>query len=157
MHLNLQNMVQFNFLLKFMEAMILNLQLLILELVFLMSIKIIFSEFRQVDGSTSRKYGGAGLGLSICKKYIELLGGVLMLQSELGKGSKFSFSLPDSVLDIFDISEHQFLTLTEDIMGHQPVKTILIINANPDSLKLIGDYLASYNYRILATSKALME
>ena len=77
MHLNLQNMVQFNFLLKFMEAMILNLQLLILELVFLMSIKIIFSEFRQVDGSTSRKYGGAGLGLSICKKYIELLGGVL--------------------------------------------------------------------------------
>ncbi len=116
--------------------------------------KIIFSEFRQVDGSTSRKYGGAGLGLSICKKYIELLGGVLVLQSELGKGSKFSFSLPDSVLDIFDISEHQFLTLTEDIMGHQPVKTILIINANPDSLKLIGDYLASYNYRILATSKS---
>ncbi|MBA4405843.1 hypothetical protein C0389_01080 [bacterium] len=115
--------------------------------------KVIFSEFQQVDGSTSRKYGGAGLGLAICKKYVELLGGVLVLQSELGKGSKFSFALPDSVLDTFDTPAHQFLTLIGDGGDEPPIKTILIINANQDSLKLINDYLASYNYKIFATSK----
>lgn len=114
----------------------------------------IFREFQQVDGSTSRKYGGAGLGLAICKKYIELLGGVLILQSELGKGSRFSFSLPDSVLDIFDFPVHQFLTLNDEVTADQEVKKILIISAIPDSMKLIGDYLASYNYRILSTSKS---
>lgn len=115
--------------------------------------KVIFSEFQQVDGSTSRKYGGAGLGLAICKKYVELLGGVLVLQSELGKGSKFSFALPDSVLDTFDTPAHQFLTLTDDGGNESHIKTILIISANQDSLKLINDYLASYNYKIFATSK----
>lgn len=114
--------------------------------------KIIFSEFRQVDGSTSRKYGGAGLGLAICKKYIELLGGVLTLQSATDSGSRFSFSLPDSVLDIFDAGDHQFLTMTEDILEDHDVKSVLIINANPDSLKFFGDYLASYNYKIISTS-----
>lgn len=114
--------------------------------------KVIFREFKQVDSSMSRKYGGAGLGLAICKKYIELLGGVLSVQSELGKGSKFSFSLPDSVLDIFESPNHHFLTFTEDVNHDQHQKNILILNAHNDSLKLIGDYLASYNYKILSAS-----
>ncbi|MFA7227519.1 MAG: ATP-binding protein [Melioribacteraceae bacterium] len=114
--------------------------------------KIIFSEFRQVDGSTSRKYGGAGLGLAICKKYIELMGGALALQSEVGKGSRFSFSLPDSVLDVFDSSDHKFLSIQDEPDGEKNTKSILIITAHIDSLKLIGDYLASYNFRILSTS-----
>ena len=115
--------------------------------------KIIFSEFKQVDSSTSRKYGGAGLGLAICKKYIELLGSSLAVESKIGKGSRFSFLLPDSVLDIFEANDHQFLTLKEE-ESVKDLKTILILNARNDSLKLIGDYLASYNYRIISTSKA---
>lgn len=116
--------------------------------------KIIFGEFMQVDSSTARKYGGAGLGLAICKKYIELLGGVLQLKSEIGKGSSFSFTLSDSVLDVFDTPDHKFLTLSEDLNDDVDTESILIINANTDSLKLIGDYLASYNYRIITTSNS---
>ncbi|PKL82002.1 MAG: hypothetical protein CVV24_12380 [Ignavibacteriae bacterium HGW-Ignavibacteriae-3] len=114
--------------------------------------KNIFNEFHQIDGSTSRKYGGAGLGLAICKKYIELIGGVLTLRSELGMGSKFSFTIPESVLDLFDAHDYKFLTINDDLTDDNSIKSILIMNAHTDSLKLTSDYLASYNYKILSTA-----
>ena len=57
-------------------------------------IKKIFEPFVQADSSISRQYGGTGLGLTITKKYIELLGGTLKVESQEGVGSTFSFSIP---------------------------------------------------------------
>jgi len=54
----------------------------------------VFEEFQQADSSSTRKKGGTGLGLTIAKKIIELHGGRIWVESSLGKGSTFSFTLP---------------------------------------------------------------
>ncbi len=56
--------------------------------------KIIFEDFRQLDGSSTRQYGGTGLGLGLCRKLAAALGGEIQVSSELGVGSVFSLFLP---------------------------------------------------------------
>ena len=54
----------------------------------------IFKRFRQVESTATRKFGGSGLGLAISKANIELLGGIIWVESEIGRGAKFCFTIP---------------------------------------------------------------
>jgi PAS domain S-box-containing protein len=73
----------------------------------------IFESFKQVDSSTSRKFGGTGLGLSISKEFATLLGGQITVESEIGIGSTFTMEIPTGI------------TLQSTL--HSEAKTILII------------------------------
>ena len=67
-------------------------------------LKHIFDSFTQASQSTSRKYGGTGLGIYLCKKIIRLFGGYLDVESKPNLGTSFSFSLPFKMIDVPQLS-----------------------------------------------------
>ena len=103
----------------------------------------IFQAFSQGDSSVTRKFGGTGLGLTICRQLAELMGGTLTLDSREGEGSRFHLTLPlASALphptDISAQSEHL----------HFPGARVLVAEDNPVNQKLVGFMLENLGVEV---------
>jgi PAS domain S-box-containing protein len=107
----------------------------------------IFQRFRQVDSSISRQYGGSGLGLSICKAYLDLMDGKIWVESENGSGSCFYFTIP-----------YKKAVMPEHISELEPEKnktkinfTYKILVAEDEDLNfmLVKELLRPYNLHLI--------
>lgn len=107
----------------------------------------IFNIFRQIDDTHTRKYGGAGIGLSIAKKIVEILGGEIWVESEYGKGSVFYFTVPllskkrqteNEASDKIKIAEKKFSG-----------KTIMIAEDEASNFEFLRIFFKNMNIRVL--------
>ncbi|MEI6454823.1 MAG: two-component regulator propeller domain-containing protein [bacterium] len=110
-------------------------------------LSIVFDRFRQEEESDTRSYGGTGLGLSIAKGLVELLGGTIRVDSELGKGSTFHFTLPGTLL------QGRQKGLPRDDKKPQKVdfsgKTILVAEDIEENFELIQIMLSKMNPKLV--------
>jgi CheY-like chemotaxis protein len=109
--------------------------------------KIIFEEFRQIDGTTTRKYSGTGLGLAISKKILDLLGGKIWVASIEGEGSVFSFTIPVKYEQ--EKRKTEILPVNVEVLRKNLKNPILVIDDDPEVRYTIGQYLISKGYEVI--------
>ncbi|MGD0466415.1 MAG: response regulator [Gammaproteobacteria bacterium] len=115
--------------------------------IFLHKINNVFERFVQADSRVGAKYGGSGLGLAISKKIVELMGGTIQVESHMGEGSAFSFSIKGSYLNEQELLE---ATQTKSLLNNSKIKVlspnlsgkkILIVEDNQINATILGKQL----------------
>ena len=104
--------------------------------------KKLFSNFTQVDASTTRKYGGTGLGLAICKNLVQMMGGNIGVDSTKDKGSNFWFT---AAFVVRQEDEPVDLWPSSDLKN----KRVLIVDDNRTNRRILTSYLSSWDCRYL--------
>ena len=106
----------------------------------------VFERFTQADSSTTRRFGGSGLGLTISKRLVELMGGRIWVASVVGKGSVFSFAVP---LEIWaGATRRAAMPVGTGPAPPLPALHILLVEDSPDNRTITVAYLQDTPYRV---------
>jgi signal transduction histidine kinase len=106
----------------------------------------VFSAFSQADSSVSRKFGGTGLGLAICRQLCELMDGTISVESELGKGATFFFTIIFGTASLDNVKKKEHMH--PDRIKIQPVR-ILLVEDNVANRFLIRVVLEKFNHKVV--------
>ena len=107
----------------------------------------LFQAFTQLDGSTTRQHGGSGLGLSICRHLVQLMGGTLELESTPGKGSRFSFELA---------FKFHGEPRARNLIPDTPLRGLraLVVDDNPSARQILKEMLTSFTFDVVTAPNA---
>ena len=116
----------------------------------------IFERFTQIDSGDNRKYGGTGLGLSICRQLVELMGGRMWVESEVGQGSRFLFTVPyevaahdaDATAPLRQSSEGQIEQRVVPAVAPSDGPHILFVDDFRETLQLVKAFLHGLPYQL---------
>ncbi len=111
----------------------------------------IFESFTQSDGQDVRKYGGTGLGLAITQRLTKMLGGTIVLDSDLGRGSKFTFTFPKVAIAAISYSSELVPeeAIADDILSTLPPVTMLVADDVKSNRELIQQYFHGSRHRVI--------
>lgn len=115
----------------------------------------LFQAFTQADASTTRKYGGTGLGLTISRRFCELMGGDIQVESEFGKGTTFIVRLPAVVEEQVHQSVVASIEESVALAGLAGGSTILVIDDDPAARELLERYLSKDGFTVRTASSGL--
>ncbi len=102
--------------------------------------KVIFEAFTQADSSTTRRYGGSGLGLAIASQLVQLMGGRIWVESEVGKGSVFYFT---ATLTLQRKGEARIIPARVEQLRSLPV---LVVDDNATNRKILSELLSAWHF-----------
>ncbi|MEO1191710.1 MAG: response regulator [Pseudomonadota bacterium] len=105
----------------------------------------LFKSFSQVDASTTRRYGGTGLGLVITKRLVELMGGEISVESEVGRGTTFTFTVPAQVAELPNRAARQ------DQLAAIKGKSVLLVDDNRTNRLILSEKLRGWELQSKAS------
>ncbi len=110
----------------------------------------IFDPFAQADSSTTRRFGGTGLGLTICRQLAELMGGEISVESEPGQGSSFHLTLPFGVSSAAAAQQTETAAARGPLVWHGPLLTVLVAEDNSMNLQFLVGLMNKLQFRTVA-------